>query len=162
MRLLYSLKMCPNLENIRKRSDKNSCRNWPLLWSFHIHVSDSKCRKHRKMWNRSFAVAAIYRHSHQLQAPPCVIQHSARYATFVPDQRTRKPNSSVMGAIILCAKSTAKGCATNARCKSWTYNNDTICKIIRKSHMKCCGILYAFCNTFSAYFSVCFYIFESS
>jgi len=41
-------------------------------------------------------------------------------------------------------------------------DNDTICKIIRKSHMKCCGILYAFCNTFSAYFSICFYIFESS
>jgi len=41
-------------------------------------------------------------------------------------------------------------------------NNDTVCKIISKSHIKCCGILYAFCNTFSVYFSICFYIFESS
>jgi len=40
--------------------------------------------------------------------------------------------------------------------------NDTTCKIIRKSHMKCCGILYAFCNTFSIYLSICLYIFESS
>jgi len=41
-------------------------------------------------------------------------------------------------------------------------DNDTICKITRKSRMKCCGILYAFCNTFSVFFSICFYIFESS
>ena len=54
----------------------------------------------------------------QLQAPPSVIQHSARDATFVPDQRTRKPNSSIMNAITLCAKSTACGCATSARSKS--------------------------------------------
>ena len=33
-------------------------------------------------------------------------------------------------------------------------DNDTICKIIRKSNMKCTGILYAFCNTFSAHFSI--------
>jgi len=101
-----------------KRSDKNSWRNWPLLWSFHMHVRDSKCSKHRKMWNRSFAVAAIYQHPHQLQAPPSIIQHSARGATFVPDQRTRKPNSSVMSATTLCAKIMANGCATNARSKS--------------------------------------------
>jgi len=31
---------------------------------------------------------------------------------------------------------------------------DTICKIIRKLHMKGCGILYAFCNTFSVYLSI--------
>jgi hypothetical protein len=49
------------------------------------------------MLNRSFAVAAFYqRHPHQLQAAPSVIQHSARDATFVPDQKSRKPNSSVM------------------------------------------------------------------
>jgi len=45
------------------------------------------------------------------------IQHSARDATFVPDQRTRKPNSSVMSAITSCAKSTENHCATNARSK---------------------------------------------
>ena len=38
--------------------------------------------------------------------------------TFIPDQRTRKPNSSVMSTITLCAKSTENGCATNARSKS--------------------------------------------
>jgi len=64
---------------------------------------------------------AFYRHLHQLQAPSSVIQHSARDAAFVPDQRTRKPNSSLISSITLCAKSTAKGCATNARSKSWTY-----------------------------------------
>jgi hypothetical protein len=53
--------------------------------------------------------------------PPSVIQNSARDATFVPDQRPRKPNSSVVSAITLCAKSTANGCATNARSKSETY-----------------------------------------
>jgi len=37
-------------------------------------------------------------------------------------------------------------------------DNGTMCKIIRKSHMKCCGILNAFCNTFSVYFSICFFI----
>ena len=45
-------------------------------------------------------------------------KHHARGATFVTDQRTRKPNSSVISEIILCAKSTAKVCATNAWCKS--------------------------------------------
>jgi len=64
-----------------------------------------------------FAVAAFYQQPHQLQAPPTIIQHSARDATFVPDQRTRKPNSSVMSAITLCAKSTANRCATNATSK---------------------------------------------
>jgi len=39
-------------------------------------------------------------------------------------------------------------------------DNDTICKIIIKSHMKSCGILYAFCNIFSVYFSIYVYIFE--
>jgi len=27
-------------------------------------------------------------------------------------------------------------------------DNDTICKIIRNSHMKVCGILFGFCNPF--------------
>ena len=27
-------------------------------------------------------------------------------------------------------------------------DNDTICNIIRNSHMKCCGILFGFCNPF--------------
>ena len=113
--LLFSLKMCPTLENIRKTSDKNSWRNWPLLWSFHMHVRDWKCSKQRKMWNKSFAVVAFYRYPHQLQAPPSVIQHSARDATFVPDERTRKPNSSVVSAITLCAKSTANGCCNQCQ-----------------------------------------------
>jgi len=65
-----------------------------------------------------FTVAAFNRHPHQLQASPSAIQHSARGATFVPDQRTRKPNSSVMSATTLCAKITANGCATNTRSKS--------------------------------------------
>ena len=37
-------------------------------------------------------------------------------------------------------------------------DNDTVCKIIIKSHMKCCGILYAFCNTFSVYLYLLLYI----
>jgi len=118
MNLLFSLKMCRTLENIRKTSDKNSWRYWPLLWSFHMDVRVWKYSKHRKMWNRSFAVVAFYLHPHQLQAPHSVIQQRARNVTFVSDQRTRKPNSSVMSAITLCAKSTANGCATNARRKS--------------------------------------------
>ena len=35
--------------------------------------------------------------------------------------------------------------------------NDTICKIIINTHMKCCEILYAFCNSFSVYFAVSIY-----
>jgi hypothetical protein len=34
-----------------------------------------------------------------------------------PRSKTRKPNSSVVSAIILCAKSTTNGCATNGRSK---------------------------------------------
>jgi hypothetical protein len=49
---------------------------------------------------------------------PSVVWHSARDAIFVPDQRTRKPNSSVMNATTLCAKSTANVCASNARRKN--------------------------------------------
>jgi len=30
-----------------KRSDKNSWRNWPLFWSFHMNVRVSRCNKHR-------------------------------------------------------------------------------------------------------------------
>jgi len=89
-----------------------------LFWSFHRHVRDWKCSKHRNMWNTSFGFEAFYRHPHQLQAPPSVIQHSARAAIFVPDQKTGKLNSSAMSAITLCAKITANGCATNARSKS--------------------------------------------
>ena len=47
--LLFSLKMSTTLENIRKGSDKNSWRNWPLLWSSHMLVRDSKCSKQSKM-----------------------------------------------------------------------------------------------------------------
>ena len=95
-------------------------------------------------------------------AQPSVIQHSARDFTFVPDQRTRKPDTLVMRAITLCAKSIANGCATNAGVKVRPTDNDTICKIITNSDMKCCGILFGFCNTFSVYFSICFCTFESS
>jgi hypothetical protein len=41
-------------------------------------------------------------------------------------------------------------------------DNNTVCKIIRNSHMKCCGIMFEFRNQFSVYFFICFYIFESS
>jgi len=41
-------------------------------------------------------------------------------------------------------------------------DNDTICKIIRNSQMKCCGILFGYCNPFSVKLSICFYILESS
>jgi hypothetical protein len=46
--------------------------------------------------------------------------------------------------------------------KQRATDNDTVCKIIRNSHMKCCAILFGFCNPFSVYFSIGFYIFESS
>jgi len=52
--------------------------------------------------------------------PSTTQRHSAqrKRCYICQDQRTRKPNSSVINAITLCAKSTAKGCATNARSKS--------------------------------------------
>jgi hypothetical protein len=153
--------MCPTLENIRKTSDKNSRRNWPLLWSFHMHVRDWKGSKQRKMWNKSFAVAAFYRHPHQLQAPPSVIQYSARDATFVRDQSTRKPNSTAVSAITCVQRAQQTVVQTMPGVKV-RPTDDTICKIIRNPHMKCCGIFFGFCNPFFVYFSICFYIFKSS
>jgi hypothetical protein len=61
-----------------------------------------------------------------------------------------------MSAITVCAKGTVNGCATNGRSERPT-DSGTICKIIRHSYMNCCGILCGFCNTFSVYFSICFY-----
>jgi len=90
----------------------------------------------RQIFLKEMTLALIIPHAHQRfemqQTPqdvkqvirscgilpaPSVIQHSARDATFVPDQRTRKSNSSVMSAITVVCEDTANGCATNARSK---------------------------------------------
>jgi len=107
--------MCPALENIEREATKilegtGPCFDHSTCMSeFRGAANTARCETGHSR------VAAFYRHPHQLQAPPSIIQHSARGATFVPDQRTRKPNSSVMSATTLCAKITANGCATNAR-----------------------------------------------
>lgn len=81
---------------------------------------------------------------YQLQALPSAFQGSARDATFVPRQRARKADLYVINAISLCAKSTANACSTNESLQ-WG-------KIIRRSQMKCCGILF---HTFSHIFCFC-------
>ena len=67
-----------------------------------------------------------------------------------------------MNAITFCADTQQMVVQPMPEVKVRPTDNDTICKIIRKSHMKCCGTFYEFYNTFSVYFSICFYIFESS
>jgi hypothetical protein len=106
----------PSLENIEREATKiiegtGPCFNHSTCTSeIRGSTNTARCETGHSQF------VAFYRHPHQLHAPPSVIQHNARGATFVPDQRTRKPNSSVMSA--MCAKITANGCATNARNKS--------------------------------------------
>jgi hypothetical protein len=41
--------------------------------------------------------------------------------------------------------------------KARPTDNDTMCKIIGNSHMKCCGIFFGFCNPFFIFLSASTY-----
>jgi len=163
MHLLFSLKMCPALENIRKEATKN-------LKELALALIIPHARQRFEVQQTPQDVKLVIRSCGILPAPSPAPSTTQRHSA----QRKRCyicPRSKDKKTIFICNECNNFVCEDQSRqmvvqpmpgVKVRPTDNGTIRKIIRKSHMTCCGIFYAFCNTFSAYFFICFYIFESS